>query len=276
MRELQAEIIKELGVKPHIDPAQEIRNRVGFLKDYLKVTGAKGFTIGISGGVDSTLVGKLAQLAVQELRAEGTEAAFVAVQLPHGVQMDAADAQAAIDFIGPDEDYTVNIADAVMGVDKAIAESGYQQLSDFNRGNVKARMRMIVQYALAGDRHLLVLGSDHAAEAVTGFYTKFGDGGADLVPLAGLNKRQNQALLRELDSPQALWAKVPTADLLDDQPQRTDEDELGLRYEQIDDYLEGKQIDTAAAELLERRYLVSRHKRTTPATPADTWWRAQD
>lgn len=276
MRELQAEIIKELGVKPHIDPAQEIRNRVGFLKDYLKVTGAKGFTIGISGGVDSTLVGKLAQLAVQELRAEGTEAAFVAVQLPHGVQMDAADAQAAIDFIGPDEAYTVNIADAVMGVDKAIAESGYQQLSDFNRGNVKARMRMIVQYALAGDRHLLVLGSDHAAEAVTGFYTKFGDGGADLVPLAGLNKRQNQALLRELDSPQALWAKVPTADLLDDQPQRTDEDELGLRYEQIDDYLEGKQIDTAAAELLERRYLVSRHKRTTPATPADTWWRAQD
>lgn len=173
------------------------------------MTGAKGFTIGISGGVDSTLVGKLAQLAVQELRAEGTEATFVAVQLPHGVQMDAADAQAAIDFIGPDEDYTVNIADAVMGVDKAIAESGYQQLSDFNRGNVKARMRMIVQYALAGDRHLLVLGSDHAAEAVTGFYTKFGDGGADLVPLAGLNKRQNQALLRELDSPQALWAKCP-------------------------------------------------------------------
>jgi len=273
MRELQAEIIKELGVKPSIDPTAEISARVGFLKDYLKASGAKGFVLGISGGVDSTLVGKLAQLAAQELRAEGIEAVFVAVKLPHGVQKDAADAQAAIDFIAPDEDYTVNIADPVMAVDKAVAESGYQQLSDFNRGNVKARMRMIMQYALAGDRHLLVLGTDHGAEAVTGFYTKYGDGGVDIVPLEGLNKRQNQSLLRELEAPEKLWAKVPTADLLDNQPQRTDEDELGLRYEQIDDYLEGKDIGAEAAELIERRFMASRHKRTMPAAPADSWWR---
>lgn len=273
MRELQAEIIQELGVRPQIDPAAEITARVAFLKDYLKAAGSKGYTLGISGGVDSTLAGKLAQLAAEELRAEGTEARFVAVQLPHGVQLDAADARAAIEFIGPDEDYTVNIADSVTAVDKAVAESGYQQLSDFTRGNVKARMRMIMQYALAGDRQLLVIGTDHAAESVTGFFTKHGDGAADLLPLAGLNKRQNKSLLRELQAPELLWAKVPTADLLDDQPQRTDEDELGLSYEQIDDYLEGKQIDPQAAELLERRFLVSRHKRTVPATPADTWWR---
>lgn len=273
MRELQADIIKELGVKPSIDPTTEISARVGFLKDYLKTSGAKGFVLGISGGVDSTLVGKLAQLAAQELRAEGIEAVFVAVKLPHGVQKDAADAQAAIDFIAPDEDYTVNIADPVMAVDKAVAESGYQQLSDFNRGNVKARMRMIMQYALAGDRHLLVLGTDHGAEAVTGFYTKYGDGGVDIVPLEGLNKRQNQSLLRELEAPEKLWAKVPTADLLDNQPQRTDEDELGLRYEQIDDYLEGKDIGAEASELIERRFMASRHKRAMPAAPADSWWR---
>ncbi|WP_431710897.1 ammonia-dependent NAD(+) synthetase [Glutamicibacter uratoxydans] len=273
MRTLQAEIINELGVKAQIDPAEEIRQRVKFLKDYLRVTGAAGFTLGISGGVDSTLGGKLAQLAAEELRAEGQQATFVAVQLPHGVQQDAADAQAAVDFIAPDEQYTVNIAPAVQALDDAVTEAGYQQLSDFNRGNVKARMRMIVQYALAGDRRMLVIGTDHAAEAVTGFFTKHGDGGVDLVPLAGLNKRQNQALLRELGAPEHLWAKVPTADLLDDQPQRTDEDELGLRYEQIDDYLEGKPIAEEAAELLERRFLLSRHKRAVPATPADTWWR---
>lgn len=274
MRELQAEIIKELGVKPEIDPAAEIRDRVDFLKDYLKSARAFGFALGISGGVDSTLGGRLAQMAVEELRAEGTDAKFVAVQLPHGVQRDAADAQAAVDFIAPDEDYTVNIADAVSAVDKSIAESGYQQLSDFNRGNVKARMRMIMQYALAGDRHLLVIGTDHAAEAITGFFTKHGDGGVDLVPLAGLNKRQNKELLRELGAPEKLWAKVPTADLLDEQPQRSDEDELGLEYDQIDDYLEGKDIDPAAAEALEHRYMVSRHKRTTPATPQEDWWRS--
>lgn len=273
MRTLQAEIINELGVKAQIDPAEEIRQRVKFLKDYLRVTGAAGFTLGISGGVDSTLGGKLTQLAAEELRAEGQQATFVAVQLPHGVQQDAADAQAAVDFIAPDEQYTVNIAPAVQALDDAVTEAGYQQLSDFNRGNVKARMRMIVQYALAGDRRMLVIGTDHAAEAVTGFFTKHGDGGVDLVPLAGLNKRQNQALLRELGAPEHLWAKVPTADLLDDQPQRTDEDELGLRYEQIDDYLEGKPIAEEAAELLERRFLLSRHKRAVPATPADTWWR---
>lgn len=278
MRTLQAEIIKELGVKPQIDPVTEIRRRVTFLKEYLKASGAAGFTLGISGGVDSTLGGKLAQLAVQELRTEGHRATFVAVQLPHGVQSDAADAQAAVDFIAPDEEYTVNIAAAVHAADQAVADSGYQQLSDFTRGNVKARMRMIMQYALAGDRGMLVVGTDHAAEAVTGFFTKHGDGGVDLVPLAGLNKRQNQALLQELGAPKALWAKVPTADLLDDQPQRTDEDELGLSYEQIDDYLEGRPIKTAAAEVLERRFLASRHKRAMPATPADSWWRpaAQD
>ena len=273
MRELQAEIIHELGVKPQIDPAAEIAARVGFLKGYLKSSAAAGFTLGISGGIDSTLAGRLTQLAVQELRAEGTEATFVAVQLPHGVQQDAEDAQAAVQFIAPDESYTVNIADAVSAVDKAVAEAGYRQLSDFTRGNVKARMRMIMQYALAGDRRMLVVGTDHAAEAVTGFFTKYGDGGVDLIPLSGLNKRQNQALLQELGAPQKLWAKVPTADLLDGQPQRTDEDELGLRYEQIDDYLEGKEIDPEAAELIERRFVMSRHKRAVPASPADTWWR---
>ena len=274
MRELQAHIIKELGVKPQIDPASEVRSRIGFLKDYLAATGAKGFVLGISGGIDSTLAGRLAQLAVQEVREAGGQAEFIAVRLPHGVQHDAADAAAAMEFIGADKQYEVNIAKPVAALDEALADAGHEPVSDFTRGNNKARMRMIVQYALAGDRRYLVIGTDHAAESITGFFTKFGDGGADLLPLAGLDKRQNQALLRELGAPERLWAKEPTADLLDGQPLRADEDELGLSYPQIDDYLEGKQIDEAAAEAIERRFLGSRHKRTVPATPADAWWRA--
>ncbi|KSU65474.1 ammonia-dependent NAD(+) synthetase [Arthrobacter sp. NIO-1057] len=274
MRELQAEIIKELGVRPEIDAAQEIRRRVGFLKDYLAATGAKGFVLGISGGIDSTLAGRLAQLAVQEVREAGGEARFVSVRLPHGVQHDADDAAAAMDFIGADEQFEVNIAKPVAALDEALADAGHPTISDFNRGNAKARTRMIVQYAIAGDRGMLVLGTDHAAESVTGFFTKFGDGGADLLPLAGLNKRQNQALLRELQAPELLWAKKPTADLLDGQPQRADEEELGLSYEQIDDYLEGREIAVAAAEAVEKRFLTSRHKRAVPATYWDQWWRA--
>ena len=123
------------------------------------------------------------------------------------------------------------------------------------------------------ERSLLVVGTDHAAESVTGFFTKFGDGGADIRPLSGLNKRQNQLLLRVLGASERLWAKPPTADLLDGIPGRTDEDELGITYPQIDDYLEGKEIDPAVAEKLETIYLRSRHKRTVPVGIADTWWK---
>lgn len=274
MRELQAEIIEELGVLPEIDAADEIRRRVDFLKDYLAATGAKGFVLGISGGIDSTLAGRLAQLAVQEVREAGGKARFVSVRLPHGVQQDAADAAAAMEFIAADEQVEVNIAKPVAALDEAISDAGLEKISDFNRGNAKARTRMMVQYALAGDRGMLVLGTDHAAESVTGFFTKFGDGGADLLPLAGLNKRQNQALLRELNAPELLWAKKPTADLLDGQPQRSDEEELGLTYEQIDDYLEGREVSEAAAQVIEKRFVNSRHKRAVPATYWDKWWRA--
>ncbi|MDN5698887.1 MAG: ammonia-dependent NAD(+) synthetase [Kocuria sp.] len=274
MRELQAQIISELGVKPQIDPAAEVERRVDFLCDYLEATHTKGFVLGISGGVDSTLAGKLAQLAVEKLRAQGSDVQFVAMRLPHGVQHDEADAQAALAFIAPDQTITYDVAPAVRGFEEAYESATGSELTDFTRGNTKARVRMTAQYAVGGDNNLLVIGTDHAAESVTGFFTKFGDGGADLLPLGGLNKRQNRQLLEYLGSPEPLISKVPTADLLDDNPGRTDEDELGLTYNDIDDYLEGKEITDDVAERLETIFLRSRHKRTVPVTPADDWWRA--
>lgn len=273
MRDLQAHIIEELGVKPSIDPAEEVRKRVQFLVDYLKATGTRGFVLGISGGLDSTLAGRLCQLAVEQLELEGVEAEFIAVRLPYKVQADEDDAQAALRFIMPQQTVTYNIAEAVDGFESAFATATGRPIADFNKGNVKARARMIAQYALAGEKNLLVVGTDHGAEAVTGFFTKFGDGGADIMPLFGLNKRQNRALLKVLGADTRLWEKVPTADLLDGKPGRTDEDELGVTYDQIDDYLEGKDIDPAAAETIEGRFSRSRHKRTTPVTIFDSWYR---
>lgn len=274
MRELQSVIIKEMGVKPRIDPAAEVRDRIDFLKEYLKTTGTKGFVLGISGGLDSTLAGRLAQLAVEELRAEGTAATFVAARLPYGTQLDESDAQAAMEFVAADVERTISIDAPVDGLESAFREATDSSVSDFNKGNIKARMRMIAQYTLAGEDNLLVIGTDHGAESVTGFFTKFGDGAADILPLYGLNKRQNRALLRQLGSPRLLWEKVPTADLLDGQPLRTDEDELGITYEHIDDYLEGRAIPEEAAKNLEGKFLRSRHKRATPVSPLDTWWRS--
>ncbi len=273
MRELQAQIIAELGVQPTIDAKVEIARRVAFLKDYLKSTGTKGYVLGISGGLDSSLAGRLAQLAVEELAAEGIDANFIAVRLPYGVQHDEDDAQAALKFINAKTEWTFNIAPAVDGFEAEFAKTSTDDVSDFNKGNIKARSRMIAQYALAGHDNLLVIGTDHAAESVTGFFTKFGDGGADILPLFTLNKRQNRALLQELGAPEQIWNKVPTADLLDGVPGRTDEDELGITYNEIDDYLEGKSIPEAAAESIENRFLRSRHKRTVPVSLLDSWWK---
>ncbi len=270
---MQQQIAEALGVKSEIDPREEIESRVGFLADYLAATGAKGFVLGISGGQDSTLAGRLAQLAVERVRASGGAATFLAVRLPYRVQHDAADADAALAFIAADRSVEVNIQHGVDGVEQDIEQAVGGDISDFNRGNIKARVRMVTQYALAGHDGLLVIGTDHAAEAVTGFYTKFGDGAADVLPLSGLSKRQGRALLQELGAPDRLTFKVPTADLLDGQPGRADEDELGLTYQQIDDYLEGRAVDADAAARIEAKYRATRHKRHLPVTPLDGWWR---
>lgn len=132
---------------------------------------------------------------------------------------------------------------------------------------------MIAQYAFGGMEGLLVLGTDHAAEAVTGFYTKYGDGGADVLPLTGLTKRQGKSLLKELGAQDRLYLKVPTADLLDIQPGQADETELGIPYDIIDDYLEGKSVSLEAAEKIEHRYRMTEHKRQLPASMFDSWWK---
>jgi NAD+ synthase len=273
MRDLQARIIAELNVSPAIDPAAEVRRRVGFLTEYLRRSGARGLVLGISGGQDSTLAGRICQLAVEELTADGITARFVAVRLPYGVQSDEDDARLALDFIKPQDTLTFNIKRAVDGVEAEFGDSTGGKLRDFDKGNVKARERMVAQYAIAGDDRLLVVGTDHAAEAVTGFYTKFGDGGADVLPLSGLTKGQGRAMLVELGAPERLYLKLPTADLLDDNPGQTDEANLGLNYQDIDDYLEGKDVDTDVADAIEKRYLATEHKRRVPVSPADDWWR---
>jgi NAD+ synthase len=283
---LQPDIIAALQVRPAIDPAAEVERRVAFLVDYLAATTAHGYVLGISGGQDSTLAGRLAQLAVERRRATGDpDAVFIAVRLPYGVQADEADAQAALAFIRPDRTVTVDIKPAAdllsAAVGTALSHTALEPtehdaaagLRDFVRGNVKARQRMVVQYAVAGQLGLVVIGTDHAAEAVTGFFTKFGDGAADVTPLAGLTKRQGAALLTHLEAEERLWLKVPTADLEDDKPGQPDEVALGVTYRDIDDYLEGRAVDPDAAARIERHYLGTRHKRHLPVTPGDSWWR---
>ncbi len=271
---LQASIIAELGVRPSIDPAQEVRRRVEFLKAYLLGTPARGFVLGVSGGQDSSLTGRLCALAIAELNADlGEGYTFVAARLPYHLQADEDDAQLALGFIQPPEAVTLDIGPATDAAARSVSAALGQPLSDFVRGNLKARQRMALQYALAGQRGLLVVGTDHAAEAVTGFYTKYGDGGVDLTPLVGLNKRQGRAMLEHLQAPERLYLKTPTADLEDERPGLPDEAALGVSYDQIDDYLEGRSVAPESAAIIERWFTATRHKRAMPVSPLDGWWR---
>ncbi|KXT75453.1 ammonia-dependent NAD(+) synthetase [Streptococcus sp. DD12] len=272
---LQEEIIRELGVQPVIDPKAEIRRSIDFLKAYLlKHPFLTSLVLGISGGQDSSLAGRLAQLAIEELRAETgkSDYQFIAVRLPYGVQADEADAQRALAFIQPDLSLSVNIKAAVDGQVAALSEAGVS-VSDFNKGNIKARQRMITQYAIAGEHQGAVIGTDHAAENITGFFTKYGDGGADVLPLFRLDKRQGKALLKELGADPALYEKVPTADLEENKPGLADEVALGVTYTDIDDYLEGKTVSPEAQEIIENWWQKTAHKRHLPISVFDDFWK---
>lgn len=275
MRPLQQEIIRALHVAPTIDPKQEVRRTIDFLKDYLMAHPfLKTYVLGISGGQDSSLAGRLAQLAMEEIRAEtGDESyQFIAVRLPYGIQNDEADAIVALEFIQPDQIMTINIKESTDAMVKSL-EMNPLEISDYNKGNIKARQRMIVQYAIAGQMAGAVIGTDHAAEAVTGFYTKFGDGAADITPLWRLTKGQGRELMKELQSPERLYLKVPTADLEDNKPMIADEVALGVTYQAIDDYLTGKEVPEQDAATIEKWYLKSQHKRHLPITIFDDFWK---
>ena len=271
-------IIEEMRVLPSIDPQLEIDRRVGFIQKQLTTSGCKTLVLGISGGVDSSTCGRLAQLAVNGLNQEQNTNTyqFIAVRLPYGVQQDEDDAQTSLDFIQPSHSLRVNIKEGTDGINGSVCDTLTENgllpdadKVDFAKGNLKARARMASQYEIAGLLNGLVLGTDHSAENITGFYTKFGDGACDLAPLFGLSKRQVRLLAATMGAPDCLVNKTPTADLECLSPQKQDEDVLGMSYDDIDNFLEGKEVNADAAERLIGIYNRTQHKRLPIATIYD-------
>lgn len=275
MSNRQAEIATALGViapfTSDADVDAEIAKRIAFIKNTLTASRTKVLVLGISGGVDSSAAGRLAQLAVEQLRGETQDQdyRFIAIRLPHNVQHDESDAQAALDFIAADEVQTIDIAPAVSGLAKQIGELGELTSArrDFVLGNTKARMRMLAQYTVANARNGLVIGTDHAAEAVMGFFTKFGDGACDLAPLSGLVKGQVRRIAECLGAPASVFSKVPTADLEDERPGIPDEQVHGVSYEDIDAFLQGKPVSDSAYQSIVQTYEKTQHKRELPLVP---------
>ena len=273
----QSQIVAEMKTLPKIDVEFEITRRIDFIKKTLMKSGLKHLILGISGGIDSCTCGRLAQLAINELNESGSDYRFVAVRLPYAEQADETDAQLSLDFIQPSANVCVNVQQGSDAIHQSTLDALAQEnllpksesLLDFAKGNVKARMRMIAQYEIGGILGGLVIGTDHSAENITGFYTKYGDGACDLVPLFGLNKRQVRALASHLGAPEQLINKSPTADLESLDPGKTDEDALGLTYDQIDDFLEGRKIEPAAEQRIIDIFESTQHKRQPIATIYD-------
>ena len=237
---------------------ERINQTVNWLREKVTEANAKGLVVGISGGVDSAVVAGLCSQAFPDQT--------IGVIMPsHSEPEDREDAiWIAEGFeLRPLE---VNLGGAhtqVMGQVKQGLESIGRQLTaeKLAQGNLKARLRMSTLYAVANAMNYMVVGTDNAPESYTGYFTKYGDGGVDLLPISSLTKTEVRAWARMLGLPMRIASRVPTAGLW---PGQTDESELGLTYDMIDRYLLGEEVSAEAKDRIETLHRQSEHKRHLP------------
>jgi NAD+ synthase len=251
--------------------SQRAMEITGWLRQHLTIGGAHGFVVGLSGGIDSAVVARLCQMAAP--------ANVVGVIMPcHSVESDEADARVvAAHFDIPTmqvdlgaaydrlvEDVRASLSQAAGRIASAGASDEAEPLQPL--GNLKARLRMSTLYFIANTLGYLVAGTGNRSELMIGYFTKYGDGGVDLLPLGNLLKGQVRTLARELEVPEAIIDKVPTAGL---RPGQTDEQEMGFTYADLERYVtKGPDaVSPALAMRIERLVRASDHKRVVAPIP---------
>lgn len=237
-------------------------------KDYLSLTGMKGFVLGLSGGIDSFVCAALAADAIKEING-----ALHLLLLPCGEQADIADSRECADALTAQFENitceTLSIEPVLQSIEGVLQSSMLKENFDlYSRGNTQARIRMILQYALA--KNLLVLGTDHATENIAGYFTKYGDGGTDFNPMEGLIKPDIYEIARRYGPPVCVLTKAPAAGL---GISVNDESELKMTYAELAAYLKGNLIDKEKMQRVVWLYDRSEHKRHLPASPMSCWWK---
>jgi NAD+ synthase len=239
-----------------------------FLNQKLKEAGTEGFVIGISGGIDSAVVAKLAVDSVGSENVYG----WVMPGDPSSEQ-NMKDARELAENLGI-ELREVNIEETV----ESFKQNAPFQVGELAEGNVRARVRMIYEYMDANENNLMVLGGGNKTENLTGYFTKYGDGAVDLTPIGNLYKTEVKKLAEHIGLDQKFIEKKPTAGLWEEQ---TDEGELGASYEIIDRILkraveqkqsvdkivEETEISRTKVERFVEMYDKTEHKRKRPQSP---------
>lgn len=230
----------------------ETEKRVAFIKEKMAEAHASGLIFGNSGGKDSALVGILCKMATDNV---------LAVAMPchskrnYGEDMD--DAVALANAFGI-EMITVDLTETRTVLTDAISE----ELTPAALSNIAPRLRMTTLYAIGQAKNYLVVGTGNRSERYMGYFTKFGDGGFDLNPIADLTATEIFEYLRYLNAPLNIITKAPSAGLFEGQ---TDEQEMGVTYKAIDEYITTGETDEKSKAIIDRYHKVSEHKRRMPA-----------
>lgn len=237
---------------------KRIEHVVNWLRGQVEASHTKGIIIGLSGGIDSSVVACLLKRAL----GDDTMGIILPCKSQEKDRLDALELAEACGI----ETITVDLSQThellLSEMKKSMKQEVFQ--NPMTDANLRARLRMTTIYGVANEKNYLVAGTDNAAELLTGYFTKYGDGGVDMLPLAHLTKREVFEWARYLGVPQSIIDRKPSAGLWEGQ---TDEDEMGVTYDEIDDYIEGKSVSQEALEKIERMHRLTEHKRVMPPMP---------
>jgi len=241
---------------------EKINLTVAWLREQVENSGMSGLVVGVSGGIDSAVVAALIKRAFPD-RSLGV---IMPCQSNPKDREDALKVVQAFDLEYLEIDITGSHQLLLGAINEQLQGKGAfrEEISKLNDGNLRARMRMSTLYAVAGHYRFLVVGTDNAAEYYTGYFTKYGDGGVDLLPITHLKKSEVYDWARHLGVPSEVVDRPPSAGLWESQ---TDESEMGTTYDMIDSYLDGKDIPEKDKEIIERLHRNSEHKRHLPPAP---------
>lgn len=219
-----------------------------FLQDYLNESHCESYVLGLSGGVDSSLVAAIARKAV------GKDKLFCYALDVESNKNDIDDAKE----VAKQLDLNLKIINLTDTYHSYLKNLSKKELTRLTKSNLKVRMRMVALFAFAQEHHALVLGTDNADERYVGYFTKYGDGAVDLLPIVHLTKSEVRQASKFYGLDDKLVNRIPSAGLFEGQ---TDESEMGISYIDLDNYLLGKVVNSDVKKRIEHLHKISEHKR---------------